>query len=515
MSLARVTRGLVLGALGGFLGWMVVEWGAPLLGQLLGGLPFIDPQTFVLTHDPLPGETQVVVTFGKTCVLGALVGLGIGFWLGVAQGMEEGTAGKLRRSVLVSSGLGLVGGFLGLGFGQLLYGELSGSIAVPTNPAAFVWQLFARSISWSLIGLFVGIAVSMPGLSFRRILNGALGGWLGGLIGGFVFQSLASTMPVAGWSLRAIGFTVIGAAVGLFINLVAEAFKRTWVKVLVGRNEGREHVLDKPICVFGRDELVEIPVYLDPQLPKRQATFRQQGKSYALYPEPTGLPMTVNGQPVQPGQLLRDGDAIQAGGVTLAYYDKVTVGQRQGRPVGGPTPAMAPVSGPAVAEGVCAYCGQVKDPVTGACACSVPAEAAAPGGVGAPPAPAFDPAATQYAAGPLGGGPDSTQLAAPMVEDSGQGPRLVGLRGPYNGLVYDLPAIEISLGREAGRDIELSQDASTSRHHADLSPAGGTFVVRDAGSSNGTFVNGVRVQEQALQPGDEVQIGNNVFRFLT
>ena len=532
MSFIRITRGLLFGALGAILGWFIAEAVVPLLGGMLFGSLVNDPKFFVLFEDPLPGETAAPVSWGKNYTSSGIVGCWMGALLGLARGMDEGTFGKLKRAVVAGAGLGMVGGFMGIGLGMVVYGALGGDSTVDiTSPPRFFQQLLARGLGWSVMGLMLGLWFSFYGASAQRVRNGVIGGWLGGLMAGLVFQLLAS-VPGAGFvlggpQLRAASFGITGAAIGFFINLVAEAFKRTWVRVLVGRNEGRDHVLDKAVCVFGRDELVEVPVYLDPNLPKRQATFRLEGNRYTLHPEQGALPMTVNGQPAQAGQILQDGDAIQAGAVTLAFFDKVTVGARQAAQpaqlaVTPEAPALGTPAGPAADTGVCAFCGQVKDPATGACGCSVAAaDQAAPAMPGAPPA--MDPAATMavpapdataYAAGPAALGADATQLAAPPVDVGGQGPRLIGVSGPYAGLVYDLPQMEIALGREAGRDIELSQDASTSRHHATLAPMNDTFVIRDAGSANGTFVNGVRVQEHVLQPGDQVQIGNNVFQFM-
>jgi hypothetical protein len=50
-------------------------------------------------------------------------------------------------------------------------------------------------------------------------------------------------------------------------------------------------------------------------------------------------------------------------------------------------------------------------------------------------------------------------------------------------------------------------DASVSRHHAELRARGEGWVVADLGSTNGTRVNGVRVDERELRDGDEVRFG--------
>ena len=55
-------------------------------------------------------------------------------------------------------------------------------------------------------------------------------------------------------------------------------------------------------------------------------------------------------------------------------------------------------------------------------------------------------------------------------------------------------------------DIEVD-DAKLSRLHCEVLDVDGAWVLRDCGSSNGTFLNGKRVHERVLRPGDRVQLG--------
>jgi pSer/pThr/pTyr-binding forkhead associated (FHA) protein len=52
-----------------------------------------------------------------------------------------------------------------------------------------------------------------------------------------------------------------------------------------------------------------------------------------------------------------------------------------------------------------------------------------------------------------------------------------------------------------------------SRRHAEILPAEGGFALRDLGSTNGTWVNGERIEERALHPGDRIQIGSTEITF--
>ena len=70
------------------------------------------------------------------------------------------------------------------------------------------------------------------------------------------------------------------------------------------------------------------------------------------------------------------------------------------------------------------------------------------------------------------------------------------------------------LGRHPQSDIILD-DITVSRRHADIERlADGGYEIRDAGSLNGTYVNGERVEKVGLSNGDEVQVGKFRMVFL-
>lgn len=68
------------------------------------------------------------------------------------------------------------------------------------------------------------------------------------------------------------------------------------------------------------------------------------------------------------------------------------------------------------------------------------------------------------------------------------------------------------VGRSDENEIALN-DPSVSRAHASIETAGPTPMVRDLGSTNGTFVNGRRIEREALRNGDDVRFGNTRMRF--
>lgn len=83
---------------------------------------------------------------------------------------------------------------------------------------------------------------------------------------------------------------------------------------------------------------------------------------------------------------------------------------------------------------------------------------------------------------------------------------LIMQRGPSAGARFLLDADRTTAGRSPDADIFLD-DVTVSRKHVEFVREGDGFVVRDVGSLNGTYVNRSRIDQVALRPGDEVQIG--------
>ncbi|HZZ72058.1 MAG TPA: ATP-binding protein [Pirellulales bacterium] len=93
-------------------------------------------------------------------------------------------------------------------------------------------------------------------------------------------------------------------------------------------------------------------------------------------------------------------------------------------------------------------------------------------------------------------------------------PSLFVIQGRDQGTRYDLDLEEgaLTLGRDAANTIQL-HDTEASRRHAEIRRAGEAFKVTDLNSSNGTFVNGRRVQDSEIRSGDQLQIGRTFLLF--
>ena len=72
---------------------------------------------------------------------------------------------------------------------------------------------------------------------------------------------------------------------------------------------------------------------------------------------------------------------------------------------------------------------------------------------------------------------------------------------------------EFTIGRANACEVALP-DSKVSRRHATVGPCGKSFLLTDLGSTNGTLVNGRRVDVHLLVSGDRVRVGNHVFKYL-
>jgi predicted component of type VI protein secretion system len=98
----------------------------------------------------------------------------------------------------------------------------------------------------------------------------------------------------------------------------------------------------------------------------------------------------------------------------------------------------------------------------------------------------------------------SDRLAEPLREPD---PRRRTARLRLAGRAELLGSGGAVIGRSREADVVID-DPNVSRRHAEVRPSGGSWIVRDLGSTNGVKVNGRRIQgPQSLKPGDEIVLG--------
>jgi len=281
---------------------------------------------------------------------------------------------------------------------------------------------------------------------------------------------------------------------------------------LVCLTDGREYQILGPALTMGRDAKADV-VVPGGQISRRHAEIVATPRGYVLVDYSTNGSW-VNGERVQNQRLLARADIIRMGDEEFRFYADVAPAAPaapapapQGAPtLPPPTPLPIPPGPPppAYMPAQLAQTGFVPSPLTPASPVSprtgedvaihLPeAQPAPPPAAAAPPAP--PPAAAPVAAQAK---PAAPQALAKFVVRTGaqKGERLL-IKVPI-----------VNIGRADYNDLVVS-DESVSSQHAKLTRREGLWILTDLGSTNGTMVDGERIQEDTpLAPGCFVRFGD-------
>lgn len=453
--------------------------GKAMLCALAGGLVW-------LIIEPLFPGSVTDLSWGRVeawfigCLMFA-IGATAGFW----HGWQRGGKSNIWMGVLMGGVFGTIGGMLGSQIGGGLVYAFFGGPEVFLSTGWSPVTVMARFVAFFPIGLFLGAGAGISLRSFRGVMAGAVGGLIGAGISGLTFDLIGIMMspfiPVdpsgtteVGMAGRAFLAFSMGFFIGLFTAIFEMATRQAWVRLVLGRNEGKEWPIDSVQTTIGRDERAHIPLFADPRLPQLAAVIQKQGHQYVLVDPSSPIGVGLNGQRVSQA-FLSPGDNIQVGELQLQFLMRSGAARRaqEGRAKGVP---MTPYQGG----------GQPQQPIQ-------PIQPIQP---------------QQPVSSP-------TQMSNPTVAAPSQAPvatgfSLVVISGPSAGDRFPVTG-PMEIGRE-GSGIRLSWDAQASRRHASVCRAGDGLEVTDLASTNGTLVNGTAIKTSVLRPGDTLQIGSTQFR---
>lgn len=454
----------IFGMIAGAIGWMIVEPFKPnFTDQVAWGL----------------FESALMLSWAAW----------IGVAIGAHSGYTRGSKSHMFREALLGSIFGAIGMMVGRG--------LSGVVAAfnPNWMNQGLLTIVFRTMIFTIMGAGLGFGIGINTFVMKRGLQGLVGGAIGGAIAGGLFDIVggifgsiqllsqgisAGKVGEVGGMSRALSGVLMGGAIALMIGIVEALSKSAWLRLELGRNEGKEWVLDKPVMFLGRHERADVPLFGDPNVTPQHARIEKQGMNYFVFDMGSPIGIGVNGQRISQ-QMLQAGDVIQIGGNNLVFQIRGVAA-----PYRGPEPGRAPMQG-----GNAMYHGQV-----------VPQAQPAPTGItGLPSQQAMQPT-VQVPIQPM-----PSQMQPTMVQTA-LTYSLVAIDGPLVGQRFYLPA---DLGRESSQ-VPMSYDSAASRKHARLEASGNFVNVTDLGSTNGTFLNGQRIQQGTAKIGDLIKVGSTTFR---
>jgi len=93
-------------------------------------------------------------------------------------------------------------------------------------------------------------------------------------------------------------------------------------------------------------------------------------------------------------------------------------------------------------------------------------------------------------------------------------PKLVLLSAGMTGRTLDLKADKTTIGRVEDNVFQIAEP-SVSSHHCEVLLKGNDVIVRDLNSTNGTFINGEKITESPIKPGQILRLGQVEIRLET
>ncbi|HXQ30088.1 MAG TPA: FHA domain-containing protein [Gemmatimonadales bacterium] len=263
---------------------------------------------------------------------------------------------------------------------------------------------------------------------------------------------------------------------------------------VVSLTDGREYVITGASLVFGREAGCDV-VVAGKDVSRRHAEIIQSAKGYLLVDASTNGTF-VNDERVTGQRILARADVVRIGDENFRFYADVAAAPAEsGRPSTPPPPPSPPPPPQPPAAPVAPRASERLRPTTMEPAVRPPAPAPA-----TPPAP---PAPSVPARAPSG------QAAAPGRASQAQPfATLFVTGGSLKGQRYSVRTPLVNIGRADYNDLVLA-DPSVSTVHAKLQRREGVFVLVDLDSTNGSFVDGERVQGEApISAGASLRIGD-------
>lgn len=441
-------RGAIAGGLGGALSWLVIE---PVVAPHLDNL----------------NATSLAALLAWDILFGALAGVFIGAALGVTEGITVRSPYRALRGGLIAAVVGLIGGAIGAVIGELVFQLLQSVYFV------------GRAMAWGVFGAFLGIAEGIIRRSWRGLRSATLGGLVGGALGGIMFDLIGNLAVVTGGGAvnRALGLTLTGAFIGLWIVIVERRLAPALLTIFSGQLEGRQFLLDKARLTLGKDERGDIGVFADPEVQPHHATLLQEGSGYTIQAE-SGAALAVNSQPTT-RQVLNSGDEILVGQTRLRYEVKGRIAPMRS------SASSASSAPPADVQQAAPPSYQTPQP--------------------APPQQGYPANPPPYQPTYPQSGPTVPQ--SPAMSPAGEALWLVHTA---TGRRYAIQP-GVTIGRSPGNSIVLEWPTISGRH-AEIRLEGGRTVLVDLGSSNGTFVNNRRITvPNMIKASWSVRLGDEEF----
>ena len=246
---------------------------------------------------------------------GAVLGLFFGFCFGTAEGILLSDRRRGIHGGLSGAAVGCGAGILVVIIIQAVLTALINTGIFTSNTAENLILPVGRALGWMLLGAAVGAIEGIRSRSLNRTLIGITGGLSGGFAGGAVLE-FAGSFWNSGFAGRGLGFLLMGGSIGLFYSLFEAVKSFGMLKILTGPLRGKEYVLNMKKTLIGSSKRSAAGLDEYSGLEKNHAVFIS-GRDEVIIESAEGE-VLVNDEKTDRKRLQYE-DVIQIGSVKLLY----------------------------------------------------------------------------------------------------------------------------------------------------------------------------------------------------
>ena len=256
-------------------------------------------------------STDKTLSFLYPVIAALLIGLGLS--------IAEPCVSKNKSLAVINGIVGIILGIIGGSVVSLFINDIYVFLGGGQSGSNMARQMFARGVTWGILGLFIAIAPGIIMRSLKKFGLGLAGGLVGGLIGGLLFDPICKIFDSV---MLARFVNIVGLGVGAAVAMVIleNVAKQGWLKVAAGLIAGKQFILYRNPTVIGSSPKSEIYLFKDPSVAPKHAAINNRNGDFVITAI-AGETVLVNNLSVKQHKL-KTGDQIRIGQTVFVFEAK-------------------------------------------------------------------------------------------------------------------------------------------------------------------------------------------------
>lgn len=253
-------------------------------------------------------------------VLGISIGLFLGGCFGTSEGVLARSSMKIKTGSIMGIIIGMVGGLVGFVAGQAALLLIGTTFFNSTSSFQKIGFPISKAIGWATFGICIGIVEGIRSKSLSKARNGVIGGCIGGILGGLGVEYIRLFSP-ENFYARLIGLVILGFLIGIFYGFIENKLAQGSLRLLNGKNRGKEFLLTQKLTRVGESEKTEVGLDGYNDVASIHAEIRKDRDGFVLTDAGSKRGTFINDGRADKKRL-QNGDIIRVGNAQFQFTEK-------------------------------------------------------------------------------------------------------------------------------------------------------------------------------------------------